>query len=147
MGTSASSHVKLAAVEMSFGWPLPKYAIPVFVSVWLEQVWMWMFDGSTDHRRRKVAGQRYWHHRQRAILLASRWPRLMRGWPRRRKARKQLGASLCRCSWKVRQSWDLENCCTRRGTIKIIYLSSHGCIDTRSLLKELSFWDPRPRPL
>jgi hypothetical protein len=33
MGTSASSHVKLAAVDMSFGWPLPKYAIPVFVSV------------------------------------------------------------------------------------------------------------------
>jgi hypothetical protein len=32
-GRVQSSHVKLAAVEMDLGWPLPRYAIPVIVSV------------------------------------------------------------------------------------------------------------------
>jgi hypothetical protein len=66
----ANSQVKLAAVEIDLGWPLPKYAIPVIVSVlWARST---VDVANTDHRRRREADRRCLRRRRTEIPLASR---------------------------------------------------------------------------
>jgi hypothetical protein len=114
---------------------------------WLGQLWLWMVCETTDHRHRTMGFRIYLHRRRTENPLAIWRLRSERGRPRRRRTQRREGASLYRCSWSYETELKSGELLSDTGNDQVIYLSSHCCIRTRSLLKGLSFWISRPRPL